>query len=572
MAINWEQLHADAGGRWLGNPIAYYWLAPIWLVLSVLLTPNLTRFSDYLLAVIVNVFALGLCALSFWLLLIGPFRQRRTRPIALGWVMAAGAGIGLLKGVVTTSVYWLLNPDFNLMQALPGKVFSVPFFGMWILPAVTIAYAAIARYREERAALVAEIVRREMEARRDAGSHEALADFDEVIAFVATARTTLASPASAKADQLPEVLTNLVENTLRPLSHTMWTRIDSSIANFSFRDLTRVMFRDHQFPTLATALVYSVIMAAPQIFATGLAQGIARVLFQVAVIVLVMEVTKRIPLRSEISGWTVFVVMNLTMTSAMYFGSQALFGDFPGIPGVIVFLMIVNVIGLTTLILGIGQSALRSRNAIRNQLAEFAHEEANDAVRSARNQLERRELAHYLHSHVQNRMLSAALRIQGAGRAGANTLVQEELTSIDAVFDDLLNHRWNMTDASLESELDQIRKNWNGLISLTLDSHALTGLSLSAATQEDLTNAVNEAITNAVRHGRAQHVDVSLAVASGLITLTCTDDGEGPTEGSPGLGSTLFDSISQGVWELRAQAPHGSKLVMSIAPDGAPRT
>jgi two-component sensor histidine kinase len=150
--------------------------------------------------------------------------------------------------------------------------------------------------------------------------------------------------------------------------------------------------------------------------------------------------------------------------------------------------------------------------------------------------------------------------------------VQDELSSIDAVLDDLLNYRWNLSEVSLDRELQQVRRNWAGLIALTLDSDDVDGLTVDARTQENITNAVNEAITNAVRHGRAQHVDVSLAVDSGLITLTCTDDGEGPTEGSPGLGSTLFDSISQGVWELRAQAPHGSKLVMSIAPDGAPRT
>ncbi len=563
--INWTQLSADAGGRWLGNPVAYFWLAPIWLVLSVLLTPGLNDAKDWVLAVLVNVFSLSLCAAIFAFFIKVPFKNRSARPIRLGFVIATGGLIGLVKGLSTAVLYWLFNPSFDLLSSLPGKVLSVTFFGMWILPAITIAYATLARYREERALLIAEIVRRESHLRRQTPSgldHISSEEFTEVTEFIRTTRGLLSAREAQSDRALPDALTSLVDGQLRPLSHRMWQNIDTRISDFSFRDLARLMFRENLTSPLATTVIFDIIMAAPQIFATGIGEGLARLLVQSAIIFIVLFVAKLSPRRGETWGWIVFVAMNLVATSAIFFVCTWLFGNLPGLSGPVVYFMLLNVLGLTTLMLGIVRAALQSRDAIRRQLNEFAHEKAHDLYQSAQSQLDRRELAHYLHGHVQNRLLSAALRIRDSDPESAPSLIEDELSEIRTILDDLEARRWSLSNRNLTEELEHIGANWNGLISLDIDANTIGALALEASMRDAIAQVVNEAITNAVRHGMATKVNVMLRTsAERELTLTCVDNGTGPGHGSAGLGSTLFTSVAGARWALTPRANHaGSQL------------
>ena len=73
-----------------------------------------------------------------------------------------------------------------------------------------------------------------------------------------------------------------------------------------------------------------------------------------------------------------------------------------------------------------------------------------------------------------------------------------------------------------------------------------------------------EAITNANRHGLAQNVSIEVKRDGASLIVTVADDGMGLRVGEPGLGSALFDEVSQGNWKLQPQLDGGSLLTVHI--------
>ena len=77
---------------------------------------------------------------------------------------------------------------------------------------------------------------------------------------------------------------------------------------------------------------------------------------------------------------------------------------------------------------------------------------------------------------------------------------------------------------------------------------AISPVILGEKQLEEVREVMNEGIANALRHGFASRVTVTLGPGP---EITISDDGTGPRDGVPGLGSTFFDSISQD-WQLSA--------------------
>ena len=106
--------------------------------------------------------------------------------------------------------------------------------------------------------------------------------------------------------------------------------------------------------------------------------------------------------------------------------------------------------------------------------------------------------------------------------------------------------------------------------SLSLLAPPTTLAPLPSSRITDICLLVEEGVANAMRHGSAKAVEITLAPRiDGNIALTIVDDGVGPTDGSPGLGSSIFNQASTMPWTLTPRSSgSGSVLqvVVAIAP------
>lgn len=161
---------------------------------------------------------------------------------------------------------------------------------------------------------------------------------------------------------------------------------------------------------------------------------------------------------------------------------------------------------------------------------------------------QQKALSRALHGPVQSAVTAAAIRLDSAVREGASSpelvhQLQEQITSSIAVLD-----RTHSAVASTDDAIELLTRSWAGVCEVT---GAVEGAAGSMLQGDDVARAcaadlVTEAVSNAVRHGRAQHVRVSVTGGSRTVELSVVDDGTAtPVEGErKGLGSSILEDCT----------------------------
>jgi signal transduction histidine kinase len=78
-----------------------------------------------------------------------------------------------------------------------------------------------------------------------------------------------------------------------------------------------------------------------------------------------------------------------------------------------------------------------------------------------------------------------------------------------------------------------------------------SGTAESASRSAVVGRIVEEGVSNAIRHGDATHIIIRVErTIDGALLIEIEDDGTGPTDGAPGVGSALLDQAAGGEWSL----------------------
>ncbi|MEO0049425.1 MAG: hypothetical protein RL556_757, partial [Actinomycetota bacterium] len=211
-------------------------------------------------------------------------------------------------------------------------------------------------------------------------------------------------------------------------------------------------------------------------------------------------------------------------------------------------------------------AAFRSHLEIERELVQLVGADAaskNKELLSA--QIANRELAQYLHGHVQNQLLASALRLEQAENSNNEMEMRKELEAVDKLLEEAPKGIRSGSSGSLTHELRSIERLWTGLLEVQIEvDETCEKLDLGPNMIHDFTQAVNESITNALRHGFASRVAVSVRAKSGNIELVCSDNGTGPRSGGAGLGSALYSSLAGTRWSLEPAIGGGSVLTVKV--------
>ncbi|MDH6277123.1 signal transduction histidine kinase [Aurantimicrobium minutum] len=563
---NFERFRKDAGGRWLGDLRAYFAFLPLWLSISVLVSPGFTNPQTLMLLLLANVVALAASTVLLLIFRATLFRRRNSRSIPLGVVMAAGAVLGGLKALLTTYLLWLFDPSFDLNAALVSRSIPTAFGGMWLLPIGAVLLAVRERYQIERDVLISETVQRatnrEVNLLPEATSLQSLSEAEmEIHEFITQTRTRLQAEMK-DGSQASVLLHDIIQTELRPLSHKIWKAEASKYTDFSVKDLARITIREHNFASIWILLVYSIACLPLEISAAGVQEGISRLAVQVSITAIFFEIARRVSTKSQVTSSLVFFGSIGLAVVATELVCTSLFG--PLIQFNAVALNVVNALTLTTnaLLIGIVRSAYESHESIRSKLVEQIGEEGlNNEYVLNRNRLHNRELAQFLHGNVQNQMLAAALRLELTPTSDVVKSVLSELENIESLLhvpeDAPRGVPQDISDLALE-----LSTKWRGIIQLQLLCTP-SRLLLSAEDCAAVNRVLNEGINNSVRHGLASDIEISIDIAPESIAVRLTDDGLGPRSGPQGLGTALYDSLAGANWKLEA-GPESIGSVLTV--------
>jgi hypothetical protein len=160
-----------------------------------------------------------------------------------------------------------------------------------------------------------------------------------------------------------------------------------------------------------------------------------------------------------------------------------------------------------------------------------------------------RKWAQHIHGNVQSRLHAYALVLEQAQLKEDADGVERAIEEIRRTLLDLNAEQTQLHLESLEKEVTSICELWDGIINFSLKiDHDIKNL-IDPKVAE-VSKSVSEAITNSVRHGSAENIEIEIYLRENILILKVQDDGLGFTEVKSGLGSSVFESATDGNWNL----------------------
>lgn len=560
-------------GRWSIARDPYFFVAPV-AILSVVLmeavTPSPTKILGWFVASIVGY--LVFCGILF-LAHKTFFRNRSESPTPVWWIFALGFIAGTFKGATTAGVSFALQLDPNLGEAIASRIFGASFLGLFAVPALAIVMNSLQDFRQQRARLIAEQVLVEA---KELQSQEMIA------AMSSHLRSTIESDLDLMLDELrtslevktgevpswqliSDNLRSTARESVRGMSHKLWGKSSLKVPDLTIIDIGRAMISTSAFP-LRLILPVLVVAAIPQTIndhgASGLWVRSTALCLSIALVYKIGEflITKLPAHRLSIYLATLLIAAVTPSLYGYFLLDDPLNSHFVGIA-------ITFGIWIPTLTISCGllDTALKQRKEILDNLNKQIDQ---SRIRSISEDSEilrlSNDMAKYLHGNLQSRLMASALAIEVAGRAqDAGTLsveIEKARQSIQTPFDQFTAH--DLEPVSIE--LEKLLKMWNGILVTELNFAGSDEFASQSDTR-NIIHIVEECFSNSLRHGLATEAEIILFATETGISLTVIDNGIGPREGSPGLGSSLFNSIAGSNWSLtRGPDGIGAQLNLQI--------
>lgn len=559
-------MRSAIGGRWLIYIPTYAWLLPVWLSGSILSTRNLSGTLEVLTVTAVNVFALGVCAVEFLLFRVTIWRSSHNSPSTttpLWLVITGGIILGSSKAVITVYGTALLlgTSDSDLW----GRVLAGSVLGVIVVMVVPLSLSELENYRAQRENLIHEIVRREIAEPSPFSQPNPQALHE----FVNRSLKTLAA-VRKDPETLPAVLDHMRENEIRPLSHRIWKREQEQIPDFTLGNLISVSLTKTRYVVIPVVLGYALLMGPSQLTEYGLLAGAGAVLLQALLIAVGLNLAKLIPPRGRGWGITLFLVANILITTAIAFFTTALFGPIPHYLPLQAALGAFQVLVTLTLFTSVYSLTRKTHKAVVEDLLRLSPDLGTTELMRAQQSRENRELAQLLHSQVQNVFLAKSVQVKKEMDSeildadARQELLERNIVDLETYIRGLVNGESPSTSHHLSNRVTEIIQSWSPILDISVTPSSWPHLSNVETQSEVLLGILTEGISNAVRHGLANTVVISLDSSPTGTTLQIDDDGVGPREGTPGLGTYLFMSIPHSTWQLTRSTQLGGASLRII--------
>lgn len=512
---------------------------------GLLVTANLISFAGCLFAIV----------LIKWL-----FAKTIEQGMNLFLVFLLSFMIGSLKGAIVSAlgITWGLF-SFELESASYRWV-QTGILGMMVLPLLSLTVFKMHEISENSQALLSIHLNSEMRP----GAQNQLELNKQIQNLVDFSSESLrrieqkdgANRSDAKADFL-EFLDVVVDHHLRPISHKLWNARSHSSSQFTAYWALGQITRANKFSWyLATALLFFTLLmsylqlypVATSIFSAILSAGIPAILAQsfrlapknMGILRLILISTGAligVPMAWVLADLSGFVVKPELYTLIL----------------TVHWLLIMQNIVLVSLASSIFAKDIELRSEVQKLIE---NDRLTLQALKLLGELERRHLAEYLHSEVQNRLLATSLQMNSA----AQTDLKSSIAAVRSAINEIKAFRVPESKSSWEEIRTLLMERWAGFLDIGVEiDEEIAHLIPSQGTCEML----NESVANSLRHGLASMVSIRVVKdrsRGSLVTVEIRDNGIGATAGKMGLGHKLAETLSAGNWRFKDSITGGATL------------
>ena len=544
------------------DPRAYLVFVPLLILTSTL---SNARWDDPVGLAI--WFSANTIALSLGFALLAALKKavgklQRPPHVKLAGILATGFLLGFSKTIFTLLfAEIMLTQSVDLVDIIRRSALVAPVALSLVCVVVWIAVAR-ERYLANRDAVIAARIADATSTDQQGG---ATARFQqELTAKIADEITNVrerlfgGGSISTLVDQARE-LRDLAEYTVRPISHQIWSEQSKRVNDFSLRQLAQLGVRSTPF----APLIFTLIIAPGLLYWVTSSLGFEAVLTKglpALAATLVVQWAFSAWGSGSSKGWVRFSLglglPAIASTLLIYFDSISQ----DPITVLNLFLTLFVWYFSTGLLIAIFRAGIRARADLNQELAQvFGPGSLESASLTSLSRFESRRIAQALHSNVQNKLLSAAMRLEGEQSLSRDEL-DAQLSLLESMVRELGTLEPLGQSRSIGESIELVRADWKGFLEVL----ASGDLDIKPALGNEIIQQIlTEAIGNAKRHGKANSVAISVTQEPEGLKLEIVDDGIGTKKSTAGMGFGLFRSISPDQFSFESEAS-GSKLTLLL--------
>jgi hypothetical protein len=541
---------SQVGGASFLRPRQLLYAAPVVLLASMIFDKEISGSvadpkivsAQFLSLLVTLLFALVISALTK--------KHRESKDLSFWSVLAFGSAIGACKFISMQFFFLVLYPSGLFLEPGVPILFHVAF-SLLLVTGLDIAEATRVKFQTDRSEYV---------------SRKAAHGFASVKKELIDPRIEYFIARISKADPLenPGELGHLASeirefsNTdLKGISRQIWRSEDRKIARFTFWNLFKFAISTGPFHPAMTALAYFPLPFLTSLGSLGITGVATKVAANMILLFLIMTAGKSMTQRFGLAG-LFFAISILTSGVLLAVVNQLFFSTLLGNDKYESFILMLMWVSVTAIFVALANTALATGSSVSTELSLLKNTKDGEDSKMASLTVTNRDLANFLHSTLQNSLLAAAMKIEARGLR--NEMPQEVLVELKSAL------RWGNSTLdlpvpkSLAEAANAVIDRWRPLLEIEMS------LPPDSRNCESplFAQILEEGISNAVRHGDATGLRISIAITERAVEIKMEDDGFGPRDGLPSLGTSLFQDASDGDWSLLALEHGGSILRVRI--------
>ena len=503
-----------------------------------------------LFAIVISLISVGLIYVIQLIL-----KKVLTSPLSLGAsITVLIIVVGLFRGVLMNNfIYLIIPPEIDS----GNRIFSSALTTVVWLGLLSLTINSRDKFKQKFEALISQAILNRFTLISHSELTRELAKIeDDLKGIHMPLKDALLSSTGFK--QVAQEVESLVQDSIRPLSHKLWSKSSAKIPKFNVFFLLRETLTNLNYPFGVLLLLASLTTFLNLSTVIPLEQAIIRALI-VVVVVIFLHYLKTQILKRYLKLTLILGIGYLSLIAVV----PNMLGDFitktflpvPDIP--IVFIAYLIIPGLAFLL-----SYIREVQKSRIEILKSVESDLNLEDKSDLEYLESLQLASYLHNNLANEYRSIGRQLENLSDNPQSQQARQAIEQLGALINRSISDDFKEFYESPLARLKKLPNAWQGILDLAIklpEEFLLTPQKAVLTTQ-----IVEELVSNTVAHLNVTRLNIEIfSNENDEIKIVADNDGRFVKSKNQGIGKIWIQSIA--VTDLKEeQTKSGYKVTIII--------
>jgi two-component sensor histidine kinase len=569
---------SQIGGRWAISLSAGIAIFPIFVLSIPILEANFRNSREFLDWTWVSLIASIPAGLFLYLAHLTYFRNRVVQPRPAATVFVLGFFVGAIKGslVEIFALRYGLTSG-NEIERIAIRTLNASILSSIMIPLIALTLVTAHNFRVQKRDLLEQLAfllsKNAQILKFNSGISEVSPEQLrlQINGLLSQAKKLFLEERAKEVpntSNLVKILRTTAEDVIRPLSHTLYEKSLVTLPSLSLFQTFKALSVRFQIELPLIVSAYIIFTFKNLYVLYGFEESLVLISWRSILLMTILWIFRELISKLKLKLFNPFITASILGT-LIFVSIESLISKWLGyttdpakvILSFIWILLIVIISGLLIAITDLNRFQLDSLKLQINRAEEAAHSKALQLRYLYRSH------SKILHGVYHSRLVACSVAISTAAKTQDKEGIKEELDRAESLFEiDFETHMAKIHE-NPDSILEELKVKWKGSLDIHFELGEMGGISKYQLLA--MNEFLSESLTNAFRHGRANCAKVTLRLnGQNQLLISMKDDGVGYIPSLPGLGSAIFDELSNGAWKIRSRSDsHGTIVSIVIQPE-----